>query len=187
MKISDNGKVIFIGAFDANKIDFSDEETVLGEDFMLRYKDESILVVEMMNDLNSFMVDMGFYGVDDGLSKFYLFRGIDDKPCLSVWCVPYLFDYEKSNERSQEIFQTMLGKSTNEAEKALIKKIMIEDEELNKECADNQRDALNDLERDGGYEITTFDIELTDAEKQQLKTVIDSMLVKAVGEKSSVL
>ena len=35
MKVfNDNGKVVFDGAFDASKIDFNDEETELGEDFM---------------------------------------------------------------------------------------------------------------------------------------------------------
>jgi hypothetical protein len=137
---------------------------------MLRYKDESILVVEMMNTLNAFMMDMGFFGVDDGLSKFYLFCGIDGEPCLSAWCKPCIFNYEAQNERSQERWQEMLDESTNETEKALIKKIMIKDEELDKECADNQRDALDDLNLNwGGYEIITFNIELTDAEKQQLK------------------
>jgi len=185
MKVfNDDSKVIFDGAFDVSKIDFSDKETVLGEEYMLRYKNKSILalgLLDMYDALNAFMMDMGFDGVNDDLSKFYLFCGLDDEPCLSVWCKPCIMDYKKSNERSQEMLQKMYDKSTDEEEKALIKHSMIEDENLNKECADNQRDALEELERDGGYEVTTFDIELTDAEKQQLEKAIASMLVKAVG------
>ncbi|HBC31638.1 MAG TPA: hypothetical protein DC024_10410 [Clostridiales bacterium] len=180
MKISDNGKVIFDGAFDVNKIDFNDKETVLDEDFTFRYNDESILTSDMIMALYDFMVNMDFFGNDDDLTKFYLFCGIDGEPCLSAWCKPCVFDYNSQNEQDKKMWQKMLDKAMDEEEKALIKHGMIEDEKLNKECTNNQRDALEELERDGGYEITTFDIELTNAEKQQLKKVIDLMLVKTV-------
>jgi len=181
MKIfNDNGKVIFDGAFDSNKVDLSDKETELGEEFMLRYKDKNILTSAMIMALHDFMMDMEFDGNDDDLSKFYLFCGCDDEPCLSAWCKPCIMDYKKSNERSQEMLQKMYDKSIDEKEKVWIKKQMVEDKKLNKECADNQRDALKDLERDGGYAITTFNVELNNAEKEQLEKAMDSMLVKAV-------
>lgn len=178
---NNKGKVIFEGAFDSSKIDFSDKETVLGEDFMLRYNDKNIMTSDMSTALYDFMNEVDCFGNDDDLTRFYLIADCDFEPCLSAWCKPCVMDYKKSNERSQAMLQKMYDKETDKKEKALIKHSMIESEKLNKECADNQRDMLEDLEQEGGYKITTFDIELTDAEKQQLIKAMKSMLVKTVG------
>lgn len=179
MKIfNDKGKIIFEGAFDDSKIDFTDEDTALGEDFFLRYTDKNIHNSDMHNALNDFMTDVGFFGVDSDLTKLYLFCGVDGAPCVSVLCKPVIFDYDAQNKHEKAMWQKEYNESNDMKEKAWIRKIMEENEKGNRECADDQADRLEELDRDGGYEVTTFSCELTDAEQKQLEKAMNSMSVR---------
>lgn len=177
-----NGKVIFDGAFNASKIDFNDEEAELGEDFMLPYNDKNLMTSDMITALFDFMsTEKGWFGNDDDETRFYLFCGCDGEPCLSAQCKPYLYDFESSNKSSQKLLQKMYDKSTDEKEKAWIKRMIIQDKKESKKGSQAQQAELEDLQNfSDGYEVTTFDVELTDSERQQLEKIVKSMLVKVV-------
>lgn len=178
---NDNGKVIFEGAFDSSKIDKAAMEFD-GETLSAKYNDSN-LVKAISEALFDFMFSQGWFGNDDDETELrLLYSPYDSDFSIIAFCKPYPYDFESSNESSQKLLQKMLDKSTDEEERAWIKNTMIEDEKESKEGSQAQKDELDDLQNfSDGYETTCFDVKLTDTEKQQLKKIMDSISVKAVG------
>ena len=151
MKVfNDNGKVVFDGIFDVNKIDKATMEFD-GETLCTKYNDLNVVkALDMV--LYDFMSSEGWIGNDSEKTELYI-NGDYDNGTFNIvaFCKP--LPYEKSD-------------------------FLPEDAQAAMDDYDFQLWRLN--ESQNGWETTCIDVELTDAEKKQLETIMDSMLVKVV-------
>ncbi len=151
MKVfNDNGKVVFDGAFDANKIDKATIDFD-GETFCAKYNNSNVIKA-LDIALYDFMSRQGWFGNDYEKTELYINGDYgNDTFSIVTFCKP--LPYEESDFLPEDVKSAM-------------------DE------YDYQLWRLN--ESQNGWETTCIDVELTDAEKKQLETIMDSMLVKVV-------
>lgn len=144
MKIIENDKIIFEGKFDIGYVNGDDESNFAeGGQVFTRYNDK-VAVNGLSQVLYSLMSKRGWAGNNDEETKLYIFSDFTNQVnyFIQSFCKPSLFTATDF------------------------------DEEHRAECLEEQEDMLAELKRFGGYEVFTFDLELTDAEKVELLEIL---------------